>query len=76
MTPSKSAVPFWFAVDPMVSTKRETCDGSLRFSSATRSAVGSVAFDDAVEKAVIIASCTPRKKKRGLMPPRKRTDSG
>ncbi len=56
MTPSKSAVPFWLAVEPSVNTKRLTCDGSFSFSSATRSAVGRVAFDEAVEKAVIIAS--------------------
>ena len=75
MTPSKSAVPFWFAVEPMVSTKRLTCGGSCSFSSATRSAVGRVALREAVEKAVIIASSMPRKKKRGLIPPRSCTAS-
>ena len=44
MTPSKSAVPFWFAVEPIVSTKRLTSRGRRRFSSATLSAVGSVAL--------------------------------
>ena len=63
--PSKIAVPFWLAVAPMVSTKRETRRGSFRFSSATRSEVGRVALDEAVEKATTIASCTSRKKASG-----------
>jgi hypothetical protein len=67
VTPSKSAVPFWLAVAPTVRTKRLTCWGRRRFSSATRSAVGRVALLDAVEKAVTIAGCTPRKKRRGLI---------
>ena len=57
-----------------MSTKRATCLGSARFSSATRSAVGSVADDDAVEKAVTIASRTPEKNRRGLMPPKNFTE--
>ena len=55
------AVPFWLAVAPMVSTKRDTRGGSLSLFSATRSAVGSVAFDEAVEKAITIASWLWRK---------------
>src|SRR5690606_1319679 len=51
VTPSNSAVPYWLAVAPMVSTKRETFDGRCSSSSATFSAVGSVALLDAVEKA-------------------------
>ena len=35
---------------------RDTRGGSFRFCSATRSAVGSVALDEAVEKATTIAS--------------------
>src|SRR5690606_9933391 len=51
VTPSNSAVPFWLAVAPMVSTKRDTRRGRPNSSSATRSAVGRVALLDAVEKA-------------------------
>ena len=61
VTPSKMAVPFWLAVAPMVRTKRETRDGSSSCSSATRIAVGRVALDEAVEKAITIASWLPRK---------------
>jgi len=68
-------VPFWFAVEPMVSTKREICGGSRRLSSATRSAVGSVALLEAVENAVSIASSMPRKNFQGCIRPRKRTAS-
>ena len=75
MTPSKRAVPFWLAAAPTVSTKRLTCGGSRRFSSATLSAVGSVAVHEAVEKAVSIADLDPRKKPRGLMPPSSDTES-
>ena len=60
MTPSNSAVPFWFAVEPMVRTKRLTCGGRCRFSSATCSAVGSVALLDAVENAVTIGRANAR----------------
>ena len=63
-------MPFWFAVEPSVSTKRATERGSFSSSSATRSAVGSVALLDAVENAVIIAARLPLKNATGLMPPR------
>ena len=69
MTPSKSAVPFWLAVEPRVSTKRLTWVGRRSSRSATASAVGSVALLEAVENAVSIAGRTARKKRRGLMPP-------
>ena len=62
-------MPFWFAVEPSVSTNRLTCGGRPRRSSATRSDVGNVALLDAVENAVSIASRTSRKKRIGLMPP-------
>ena len=35
---------------------------------------GTLAFEEAVEKAVIIASWMPRKKNRGLMPPKTLTE--
>ena len=72
VTPSNIAVPFWLAVAPMVSTKRETRRGSLSFSSATRSAVGRVALDEAVEKAIRLASCVSRKKAIGFLPAERR----
>ncbi len=75
VTPSKSAVPFWFIDAPAVSTKRATLGGSRRFSSATLSAVGSVAFEDAVENAVIAAIRTSRKNCTGFRPPKNRTES-
>ena len=59
----------------MVNTNRLTCDGSLSFSSATLSDVGSVAFDDAVENAISIASSIPEKNVRGLIPPRTLTSA-
>ena len=65
VTPSNSAVPFWLAVAPTVSTKRDTVRGRPSFSSATRSAVGRVALDEAVENAITIASWMPRKKATG-----------
>src|SRR3546814_5945392 len=65
VTPSNIAVPFWFAVAPMVRTKRATLRGSFNSVSATRSEVGSVAFDDAVENAITDASCVSRKKALG-----------
>ena len=68
-------MPFWLAVEPMVSTKRPRAAAGASFSSATLSAVGSVALEEAVEKAVTIASWMPRKKRRGLMPPSSRTAS-
>ena len=56
VTPSYSAVPFWLALAPMVSTKRAMRGGSPRFFSATRSETGSVALLDAVANAITIAS--------------------
>ncbi len=76
VTPSKMAVPFWLAVAPMVRTKRETRGGSFSCSSATRIAVGKVAFDDAVEKAITIASWISRKKATGDLRPSKTSASG
>ena len=68
-------MPFWFAVEPIVSTKRDTCGGRRRSSSATRRAVGNVALLDAVENAVSIASRAPRKNVLGRMPPSHQTDA-
>ena len=51
MTPSNSAVPFWLADAPTVSTKREMRGGIFKIVSAQDSATGSVAFDDAVVNA-------------------------
>ena len=68
VTPSNIAVPFWLAVAPMVRTKRAICGGSLSRSSATRSVVGRVALDEAVAKAITLASCVSRKKAIGLLP--------
>ena len=52
MTPSKSAVPFWLAVDPTVSTNRETSRRELELPLGdVCSDSGSVAFEEAVEKA-------------------------
>ncbi len=59
--PSNIAVPFWFAVAPIVSTKRAIRPGRCNRSSATRMAVGNVALDDAVANAITIASCAPTK---------------
>ena len=68
MTPSYSAVPFWFAVAPTVSTKFVMSGRTLRFSFVTRIAVGSVTFDELVENAVSITSRMPRKNCAGLRP--------
>ena len=68
VTPSNRAVPFWLAVAPTVSTKRDTRLGNFSFSSATRSAVGRVALLDAVENAIRLASCVSRKKATGDLP--------
>ena len=68
VTPSNSAVPFWLAVAPTVSTKREIRLGRPS-SSATRSDVGRVALLEAVENASSIASCAPRKNFSGDQPP-------
>src|SRR3546814_1419883 len=46
-------------------SKRATLRGSFNSVSATRSEVGSVAFDDAVENAITDASCVSRKKAIG-----------
>ena len=67
-------MPFWFAVAPTVSTKLLISRGTPRFSSETRSAVGSVAFDDDVEKAVMITVLIRRKNSSGLMRERIATD--
>src|SRR3546814_2399589 len=50
---------------PMVSTKRATRSGRRSWSCATRSEVGSVAFEEAVAKAMTKASCVSRKKATG-----------
>ena len=68
VTPSNSAVPFWLAVAPTVSTKREIRLGRRSSSSATRSAVGRVALLDAVENAIRLASCVSRKNAIGDLP--------
>ena len=52
----------------MVSTKRLILGGSLSSVSATRSAVGSVAFELAVENAMTLASRVSRKNAIGLFP--------
>ncbi|PUE93939.1 hypothetical protein C7T79_12420 [Xanthomonas oryzae pv. oryzicola] len=59
VTPSNSAVPFWLAVAPTVSTKRDT-RGGRPISSATRRAVGRVALLEAVENAITVASTSPQ----------------
>ena len=69
VTPSNIAVPFWLAVAPMVRTKRDTRRGSLSCSSATFSEVGRVALDEAVEKAIRLASWVSRKKAIGFFLP-------
>src|SRR5688572_7392924 len=76
VTPSNIAVPFWFAVAPMVSTKRDTRRGSFSRSSATLSEVGSVALDEAVEKAIRLASCVSRKKAIGFFLPKVASSAG
>ena len=63
-------MPFWLAVAPTVSTKRDTLRGRCSFSSATCSAIGRVALLEAVENAITIASCEPRKNFSGDQPPR------
>ncbi len=65
--PSNSAVPFWLAVAPTVSTKRDTLLGRP-ISSATRSAVGKVALLEAVENAITVASRVARKNASGERP--------
>ena len=69
-------MPFWLAVAPIVSTKRDTRRGSLSRSSATRSEVGSVALDEAVEKAIRLASCVSRKKAIGFFLPSVASSAG
>ena len=76
MTPSNRAVPFWFAVAPTVSTKREIRRGSFSFSSAALMAIGRVALDYAVEKATTNGSRTPLANLSGLIPPKIQTSSG
>ncbi len=67
-------MPFWFAVEPTVSTKRLTWGGSPSSRSATTSAVGRVALLEAVENAVSMAVRMPRKNLIGLMPPSHATE--
>ena len=67
VTPSNNAVPFWLAVAPTVNTKRDTLRGKPIWS-ATRSAVGRVALDEAVENAISVASWISRKKPSGERP--------
>ena len=67
VTPSNSAVPFWLAVAPTVSTKRDTRCGRPIWS-ATRSAVGRVALLEAVENAITVASWVSRKNDSGERP--------
>ncbi|MNN90785.1 hypothetical protein D3C81_2088000 [compost metagenome] len=55
------------AVAPTVSTKRDTLCGKPIWS-ATRSAVGKVALDEAVENAIKVASCVCRKNCSGERP--------
>ena len=76
VTPSNRAVPFWLAVAPTVSTKREIRFGSFSFSSAALMAIGRVAFDEAVEKATTKGSRTPLANFSGFIPPRIQTSSG
>ena len=64
-------MPFWLAVAPTVSTKLLISRGTPRFSSATRRAVGRVAFEDEVENAVSITVLTRRKNSSGEMRDRK-----
>ena len=66
-TPSKSAVPFWLAEAPQVNTKREILAGILRVLSATSSATGRVALEEAVEKAYTYTSLQPWKNFQGLV---------
>src|SRR3546814_4360962 len=49
----------------MVSTKRAARSGRRSWSCATRSEVGSVAFEESVAKAMTKASCVSRKKATG-----------
>ena len=76
VTPSNKAVPFWLAVAPTVRTKRAIFRGSCSCSSAARRANVSEALDEAVEKATIMGSRTPRKNLAGDMPPSSQTTSG
>ncbi len=59
VTPSYSARPFWLALAPAVSTKRDTCGRNPRGPSAARIETGKVALLEAVAKAVDIGSRTP-----------------
>jgi hypothetical protein len=47
------------AVDPMVKTNRLTCGGSFSFSRQREAPSASVAFEDAVENAMSMASSIP-----------------
>jgi len=69
VTASKSAVPLWFIDALKGSTNRATRGGTPRFSSAVWIAVGSVALDELVLNAVIIAAFDFSKNTSGFMPP-------
>jgi hypothetical protein len=56
-------VPFWFALAPTVSTKREIVGGNFRFSSATRIDTGKVALLEEVANAVTRASLVAEQEK-------------
>ncbi len=60
----------------MVRTKRDTRGGSFNRRSATRREVGKVAFDEAVEKAMTLASWVSRKKAIGFFLPSVARSSG
>jgi len=62
-------------VAPTVRTKVLISRGTPRFTSDTRRAVGSVAFDEDVENAVNITAWTRRKNSSGEMRESKPTDS-
>src|SRR5208282_4734443 len=68
VTPSNNAVPFMHIVAPSGTTKPQTSRGNPSESSQTSSVVGSVAFEELVEKAVKIAVWARRKKFQGDQP--------
>src|SRR5208282_2332619 len=68
VTPSNSAVPFMHMVAPRGTTKPHTSGGNPSESSQTSNVVGSVAFEELVEKAVKIALQARRKKSHGDQP--------
>ncbi len=68
VTPSNSAVPFMHMVAPRGTTKPQTSRGNPSDSSQTSNVVGSVAFEELVEKAVKMAVQARRKKFHGDQP--------